>query len=126
MYQRAYYPRDIKSRSAFEALTFMDIFLEVGIPVLLVIVAVIAYLVFPRVKGLHYTSRLTCPKCGKQFDYEWVPGGSFSVVRLWNQRYMRCPKCHRWSTFEIWKTRINESKTGQTTGGKKAEPTMSN
>jgi len=93
----------------------MTVLLDVvGIALLAVIVAVIIYLVFPRVGGLHYTSRLTCPKCGKQFDYAWLPGGSFSAVRLWTKRYMRCPKCHHWSTFEIWKTRVEKSATSQT------------
>jgi len=106
--------RDIKNHSALNALIYMDVLLEVGIPVLVLAIAVTIYLVFPRVRGLHNTSRLTCPKCGKQFDYEWVPGGSFSAVRLGSKRYLRCPKCHEWSTFEIWKTRIEESKTSQT------------
>jgi DNA-directed RNA polymerase subunit RPC12/RpoP len=106
--------KDIRDQR-FGTLTNMDILLEVGISVLVVLVAVvIIYLEFPRVRGLHYTSRLTCPKCGKQFDYNWVPGGSFSAVRLLNKRYMRCPKCLQWSTFEVWKTRIKESTTNQT------------
>lgn len=83
-----------------------------AIEVTVAVIAVLAvvYLVFPRVNGLHYTSRLTCPKCGKQFDYNWVPFGSFSAVRLGTERYLSCPNCHAWSTFEIWNTRIKKGK----------------
>ena len=82
----------------------------VGVSVAVIVVLIVIYLVFPRVKGLHYTSRLTCPKCGKQFDYNWVPGGSLSSVRLGSERYLSCPNCHGWSTFEIFKTRIKKDK----------------
>jgi len=81
---------------------------EIAVPIVVVVVAVIVYLIFPRVRGLHYTSGLTCPKCGKKFDYDWVPGGSFSAVRLVNKRYLRCPNCHEWSTFEILTTRAEK------------------
>jgi DNA-directed RNA polymerase subunit RPC12/RpoP len=88
---------------------------EVAVPIAVVVVAVIVYLIFPRVRGLHYTSRLTCPKCGKQFDYEWVPGGSFSAVRLVNKRHIRCPNCHAWSTFEILTTRAKKTDNNPST-----------
>ena len=81
---------------------------EIAVPVGVALVAAIIYLMFPRIKGLHYTSKLTCPKCGKEFDYEWVPGGSFSSVRLGTKRYLRCPNCHEWSTFEILTTRAEK------------------
>jgi hypothetical protein len=82
----------------------------IGVSVAVIAVLIVIYLVFPRVRGLHYTSRLTCPKCGKQFDYNWVPGGSLGSVRLGNERYLSCPNCHGWSTFEIVKTRIKKDK----------------
>jgi hypothetical protein len=34
-----------------------------------------------------------------------VPAISFSSVRLGKDRYMRCPLCSEWSTFNIWDTR---------------------
>jgi hypothetical protein len=46
--------------------------------------------------------RLTCPKCGGQFDYEFVPGGSVTAVRLGTSRYLRCPLCHRFATFRVF------------------------
>jgi len=82
--------------------------LEIVFPVLIVVIGVIVYLLFPRVRGIHLTSRLICPECGKQFDYPWIPGGSFSAVRLGTKRYMQCPYCHKWSIFEIWSTRIKK------------------
>jgi hypothetical protein len=50
---------------------------------------------------LTWTRHLTCPKCGGQFDYELVPGGSFTSIRLGTSRYMRCPLCHRFSVFSM-------------------------
>jgi len=92
--------------------------IEISLPIIVVAIVVIVYLVFPRVRGLHYTSRLTCPKCGKRFDYNWVPGGSFDSVRLATKRYIQCPSCHEWSTFEIVATRTN--KTGSSPSGAKS------
>ncbi|MGD0644559.1 MAG: hypothetical protein ABSA75_06615 [Candidatus Bathyarchaeia archaeon] len=63
-----------------------------GFSVTIIILAVvtvsiiIVYLAFPRIRGLHYTSKLTCAKCNKQFNYEWVPGGSFSAICLGTER----------------------------------------
>ncbi|MDG6906176.1 MAG: hypothetical protein JRN20_10375 [Nitrososphaerota archaeon] len=72
-------------------------------PIFLVVVLVAIYLAMPRF-GPHYTSRLKCPKCGKEFDYDWLPGGSFTAVRLGTKRYMSCPLCKKWSTFDILST----------------------
>ncbi len=52
-------------------------------------------------RGFVQRSRLTCPKCQQTFDYEWVPGAALTAVRLGSSRYMACPVCHRWSTFDI-------------------------
>ena len=46
-------------------------------------------------------SRLTCPKCHQTFDYEWVTGAALTAVRLGSKRYMACPLCHKWSTFDV-------------------------
>jgi hypothetical protein len=94
-----------------------DLSLTIIVVIVVVAFAVMLYLVFPRIRGLHYTSRLTCPKCQKQFDYNWVPGGSFSAIRLGAERYLRCPNCHAWSTFDILATRIkqNQATTPQET-----------
>ncbi|MGA7923043.1 MAG: hypothetical protein WCA77_03615 [Thermoplasmata archaeon] len=53
-------------------------------------------------RGFVQRSRLTCPKCGREFDYAWVPGGALTAVRLGKKRYMACPLCHGWSTFNVW------------------------
>lgn len=47
------------------------------------------------------TRRLLCPKCGGAFDYEYVPGASFTALRLGNARYLRCPICQRFSIFRM-------------------------
>lgn len=60
-------------------------------------------------RGLVQKSRLTCPKCGETFDYEWVPGAALTAVRLGNSRYMACPLCHHWSTFNLVETAVPES-----------------
>lgn len=52
-------------------------------------------------RGYVQRSHLTCPKCRREFDYDWVPGASFTSVRLVKGRYMACPLCHRWSYFDI-------------------------
>ncbi|HTW39391.1 MAG TPA: hypothetical protein VMF04_00820 [Thermoplasmata archaeon] len=48
-----------------------------------------------------WTRRLRCPKCGGTFDYEFVPGASFSAVRLGTSRYLRCPLCQKFSVFSL-------------------------
>ena len=78
--------------------------LAVGLPVGALIVVAAVY--FASLKSrYHYTSVLTCPKCQKTFDHDWVPAMSFSALRLGRSRYMQCPLCHEWSTFNIWDTR---------------------
>lgn len=54
--------------------------------------------------GIVQRSRLTCPKCGGTFDYEFVPGAALTAVRLGSSRYMACPLCHQWSTFAVKRT----------------------
>jgi hypothetical protein len=56
--------------------------------------------------GLVQRSRLTCPKCGQPFDYDYVVGASFSAVRLGTSRYMSCPLCHKWSVFDLYGTMV--------------------
>jgi hypothetical protein len=52
--------------------------------------------------GFVQHSRLTCPRCRQVFDYDWVPGGALTAVRLGRARYMACPLCHKWSMFNVW------------------------
>lgn len=47
------------------------------------------------------TVRLKCPKCKKQFDYFFIPGVAVNAIRIWNQRYMMCPKCKHFSLFKL-------------------------
>ncbi|MGA7476475.1 MAG: hypothetical protein WBW47_04570 [Thermoplasmata archaeon] len=64
-----------------------------------------------------WTRRLLCPHCHGEFDYEFVPGGSLTAVRLGTSRYMRCPLCHRFGMFRLFgsKTDAGGSATGATT-----------
>ena len=74
----------------------------------LLVVIVLFYLLSARrnrrfgTHGVVQQSRLTCPKCHQTFDYEWVPGAALTAVRLGTSRYMACPLCHKWSTFDIY------------------------
>jgi hypothetical protein len=52
--------------------------------------------------GFVQHSRVTCPHCGQSFDYTWIPGVSFTAVRLGPTRYMRCQICHRWGMFDVY------------------------
>ena len=79
------------------------VILLIGVAIPAVVIAVLV--VLPRF-GPHYTSRLTCPRCSKTFDYRWVPGASLTAVRLGPTRFMRCPLCHQWSDFDIASTRV--------------------
>ncbi len=92
------------------------LWLGVGISaVVIVVVLVLLWYISHRLNrksgntGFVQRSRLTCPKCGKTFDYEWVPGAALTAVRLGNSRYMACPLCHKWSTFNIYDTVVPAS-----------------
>jgi hypothetical protein len=80
----------------------------VGVIVVVVAVVVLPYLLSSsrnrRVGGRGFVqeSRLTCPKCHRPFDYRWIPGAALTAVRLGKSRYMACPLCHKWSTFDVW------------------------
>jgi len=50
---------------------------------------------------LSQTRRLVCPKCKGTFDYEFLPGGSLTAIRLGNSRYMRCPICQKFALFNL-------------------------
>ncbi len=78
---------------------------------ILAIVVIVIFGIFPRVKGLHFTSSPTCPKCSHRYEYNWVPGGALEFVVRWGKyRLMQCPRCGQWSWFDIWSTRIDSGK----------------
>lgn len=56
--------------------------------------------------GLISRVRLVCPKCHQTFDYDFVPGASVTALRLGTSRYMACPLCHKWSTFDMTGNRL--------------------
>lgn len=83
-----------------------------GIIAAAIIVAVVILFIVARTKagpksGIVQLSHLNCRKCGAQFDYAWIPGGSLTSIRLGNSRYLRCPVCKKWSVFNIWKTKVD-------------------
>jgi DNA-directed RNA polymerase subunit RPC12/RpoP len=89
-------------------------------PITIGVILAAIYLASPRF-GLHYTSRLVCPKCGKTFDYEWLPGGSFTALRLGTKRYMRCPLCRKWSIFNVVSTIVKPEDDNEGDDGKLSE-----
>ena len=82
----------------------VNLALTVGISLTALVIVVLIYLVALRSRH-HYTSVLTCPKCHGTFEYNWVSLVAFTAVRLGSSRYLECPLCHEWSTFNIWDTR---------------------
>ena len=80
----------------------------VGVSTIVIGVALVVYVLALRSR-YHYTSALTCPKCGKAFEYKWVPGASFSAVRLGKDRYLRCTACHERSTYDVFDTRVQDT-----------------
>lgn len=86
----------------------MDLLPTIAISVSVVVVAIVVYLSWALwanrragASGLVRQRQLRCPKCGETFDYAFVPGASFTSLRLGRSRYMACPRCHRWSTFPL-------------------------
>jgi len=57
-------------------------------------------------RGVVQRSHLACPKCGGEFDYDWVPGASLTAARLGPWRYMACPRCRRWSAFPVFRAMV--------------------
>ena len=47
------------------------------------------------------TSGLACQKCQYRFNYKFIPGASLTSIRFGSKRYMRCPKCNKWSMFDL-------------------------
>jgi len=80
------------------------------------VVVVVVYLAALRTR-YHYASTMTCPKCHRSFDYDWVPGASFTAFRLGRSRYMQCLLCHEWSTFDVLSTRKRDSGEGPSQAG---------
>ena len=86
--------------------------IAIGVAVGVIVLLVVFYLYIYRRNraegsgGLVTRSRLTCPKCHQTFDYDYVPGASFTAVRLGTGRYMACPLCGKWSTFDLASTRV--------------------
>lgn len=81
--------------------------LPMATAVVLIIVVGVWWLARGRSRGVGGTAgvvrenTLVCPKCNKQFNYQFVPGASLSSLRLGNSRYMKCPLCGRWSAIKI-------------------------
>jgi hypothetical protein len=77
---------------------------------IVVLIAVLVFLFSARsgdAGGAVQLSHLKCPKCASEFDYAFVPGASFTSVRLGTSRYIRCPVCHKWSVFDLRSTRVD-------------------
>jgi len=55
----------------------------------------------PGTLGIVRENTLACPKCNRQFNYQFAPGASFTSLRLGRSRYMKCPLCGKWSVIKI-------------------------
>ena len=73
----------------------------------LVILVIFGLMRGARWAGIGCVSHLKCEKCGTEFDYAWIPGISFTSVRLGPSRWFRCPVCRKFSVFDIWDTRVD-------------------
>lgn len=62
-------------------------------------------------------TRVTCPKCGQSFDYEFIPGGSFNAIRLGKYRYMKCQICGKWALFDIVDSLSQDQRTSLSNSG---------
>jgi len=80
----------------------------VGIIIAVIIAAIaIIFVLAPRLSGIVQLSHVKCNKCGTEFDYAWIPGVTFTSIRLVTLRYFACPVCRKWSVFNIWNTRVD-------------------
>ena len=102
--------------------------IALGVAVGLVLILVIFYILVLRrgrrlgTRGIIQRSRLRCPKCGREFDFDYFPGGSFTALRLGRSRYMSCPLCHQWSAFNLHDTMIARTPTSAESGDTRDPP----
>jgi hypothetical protein len=47
------------------------------------------------------TSIVECPHCHYRFNYEFIPGASFTSIRLGPARIFKCPNCKELHKFNI-------------------------
>ena len=89
-----------------------ELWLVVSVAIACVVVAGVLYAMILRrgrrlgTRGVVQRSHLSCPKCGREFDFDWIPGASFTAVRLGTARYMACPLCGNWSLFDVYGTMV--------------------
>lgn len=101
----------------------------VGVGIALAAVAAVLFALVLRrgrargTRGFGQRSHLRCPKCGHEFDYDWVPGASLTAVRLGTARYLACPQCRRWSVFDVYGTLVaRPDPSGPRPGGGPSPP----
>jgi DNA-directed RNA polymerase subunit RPC12/RpoP len=85
---------------------------------ILAVIALVVWLATRRgarlgTPGILQRSRLSCSRCGQEFDYDWFPGASLTALRLGRGRYMACPCCHRWSYFDLYGTMVARPGPGE-------------
>jgi DNA-directed RNA polymerase subunit RPC12/RpoP len=82
---------------SLDFITVLFLITAVGFLVLLILL--------PRY-GPHYISKLTCPRCQKNFNFHWIPGATITSLIRRNYRVLKCPYCHTKSTYDIAATRV--------------------
>ena len=79
----------------------------IAVAVLLVLMVGVWWLARGRSRGVSGTAgvvrenTLVCPRCNGTFNYQFVPGASFTSLRLGTSRFMKCPLCGKWSVIKI-------------------------
>ncbi|MDR0372928.1 MAG: hypothetical protein LBI79_05155 [Nitrososphaerota archaeon] len=76
---------------------------------------VLLFFLLPRY-GPHYTSKLMCPSCHKSFNFHWIPGATIASLIQRNYRVLKCPYCHKKSTFDVAATRVRTARPPKTRG----------
>jgi len=79
----------------------------IAIVILIIIYGVFIYARRRGPGGIVQLSHLKCTKCSSEFDYAYIPGMSFTSIRLGNSRLIECPVCHKSSLFNIRDTRVD-------------------
>ena len=72
-----------------------------------IIIILLRYQKSGRSSGVVQLSHVQCPKCGREFDYEWIPMASFTAIRLFHSRFFACPICGNFASFNVWDTRVD-------------------
>ncbi|HXY74074.1 MAG TPA: hypothetical protein VEH58_02000 [Dehalococcoidales bacterium] len=82
--------------------------------VLLLMVSLIGLPIFMHINRNRETiipptrlSHVVCPYCSLEFDYAWIPGVSFTDVRMFKKRIFYCPGCKKCLEYNVFDSRVD-------------------